>query len=58
MGDSSHFWLDVTNIVLAAVVLACVLATLFAAAWEIAARVKRRRALSAELDRDMRRLFR
>jgi len=58
MGDSPHFWLDVTNIVLGAVVLVCVLATVLVVAWEIAARVKRRFTLSAELDRDMRRLFR
>ena len=58
MGDSPHFWLDVTNIALGAVVLLCVLATVFAVAWEIGAKVKRRITLSAELDRDMRRLFR
>jgi hypothetical protein len=58
MGESPHFWLDVTNIVLGAVVLVCVLATVFAVAWEVAARVKRRCTLSAELDRDMRHLFR
>ena len=58
MGDSPHFWLDVTNIVLGAAVLLCVLATIFALTWEVAARVKRRITLSSELDRDMRRMFR
>lgn len=58
MDASPHFWLNMTNIALGAAVLILLLGTMSAMAWEIAARIKRRLTFSAEIDRDMQRLFR
>jgi len=54
--DPDTYWLVVTNIVLGAVVALCVLVMGAAVAREIIARVRKRRRIDAELDRDMRML--
>lgn len=56
MGDSQQFWLNLANAGLGIVVLSLVLATLFAVIAEIVMHFKRRFALRAELDRDLREL--
>ena len=56
MGDPQHLWINLANAVLGIVVLFFLLATLIAVVAEILTHFKRRFALRAELDRDMREL--
>jgi hypothetical protein len=58
MPDPKTLWLTVSNIILGALVLMCVVAVAFAVIREIMARIGRYRRISAELDLDMRNLFR
>ena len=57
MADSQTFWLTVTNIALAAVTLAAVLAIAGSTAQEWISRWKARRTAFGDLDVDVRRLF-
>lgn len=52
--DPDSSWLNITNIVLGVVVALCVVLMLAGIAHEFLSRVRRRRAIDAELDRDMR----
>ena len=54
MGDPQHLWLNLTNALFGIVVLFVLLATLFAVIAELVTHYKRRFALRAELDRDLR----
>ena len=56
MGDPRDFWIHVTNIVLGRSVLFFLLGTLLATVVEIAANLRRRFELRAELDHDLRNL--
>ena len=57
MADPMKFWLNVANLVLGIVVLACVGAVLFCIVRELAGRAQRYRAVSRELNADMKRWF-
>ena len=54
MGDPRDFWIHVTNIFLGIVVLTFLVAALLAVVIEVAAHVRRRFELRAELDHDLR----
>ena len=56
MSNSPDLWLNATNAVLGIVVLFLLMATLIAVIAEIVTHFKRRFALRAELDRDLRNL--
>jgi len=56
MSNSQDLWVNLTNAFLGIVVLFLLVATLFAVVAEIVTHFKRRRALRAELDRDLREL--
>lgn len=51
--QSEVFWLNAANIALGVVVLVCVVAIGFSVVRELVVRSKRRRQMSAEIDRDM-----
>ncbi len=57
MSDPKTFWLVFTNVALGVVVGLLGLLILARAALEILARLRKRRAMWAELDRDMRQFF-
>ncbi len=57
MADPQTFWLGVANVVLGAVVVACVAAVVFGIVQEIILSMLRFRAVSKELNRDMKRWF-
>ncbi len=50
------YWLSATNIALGIVVAICAVVVVAAVVREVAARIRRRAEISAELDRDMRQL--
>ncbi len=52
--DPEAYWLNATNAILGLVVVVCVLIMAAGVVHEIIARVRKRRRLDAELDRDMR----
>ena len=54
--DPQTYWLSVTNIVLGAVVVICLVVMLAGIARELLTRIYRRRRVEAEIDRDMRSL--
>jgi hypothetical protein len=54
MVDTQTFWINLTNIALAVVTLLAVLAVLGGVAHELISRWKKRRAIFAELDADLR----
>lgn len=56
MDDPRMFWVSITNAVLGAVVLVCLLGFAYAVASEMATRLKRHFTHPAELDRDLRHL--
>jgi hypothetical protein len=56
MNEYDLTWVNVANVAMAAVLLGCLLATAAGVAGEFVARRRKRSALDAELDRDMRRL--
>jgi hypothetical protein len=51
---SETYWLTVTNVILGGVVAVCVVIMVGGIAHEMIARVRKRRRIDAELDRDMR----
>ena len=57
MSDPRVFWLVLTNVVLGAAVVVVILGIATGVLCELVAKVKRRHAAWAELDRDMQRLF-
>ena len=57
MNSPDTFGLTVTNSVLGVLVLVTLLLTAGAVVWELIARIRRRRAIDAELKRDMREFF-
>jgi multisubunit Na+/H+ antiporter MnhG subunit len=57
MAVPDTFWLTLTNILLGAVVVLCILAVTACVTYEIISRAHKRHADSVELDRDMRRWF-
>jgi hypothetical protein len=57
MPDPRTFWLSVANLVLGIVVLACVASVIFCIVHELVVRVQRYRAVSKELNLDMKRWF-
>jgi len=54
--DPETTWLNITNIFLGAVVAVCVLVMAGGVVHEIVARIRKRRRIEAEIDRDMRML--
>jgi cytochrome c oxidase assembly factor CtaG len=57
MNDPKTFWLTVMNIVLGLAVVLMILGVCCGVICEFVAKLKRRRTLSEELDRDMEHLF-
>jgi hypothetical protein len=57
MDDPQTFWLTVTNIAVGAATLLGVLATVGGIGYELISERRRRRAILAEIDADLRRLF-
>ena len=57
MSDPKTFWLVVTNIALGAALLVLILGVVTGVLCEIVVKLKKRHAASAELDRDMQRMF-
>lgn len=57
MRDPRAFWLILTNILLGAAVLVLILGVLTGVLCEAVAKWRKRHAISAELDRDIERLF-
>ena len=51
---SETYWLTVTNVILGGVVAVCVVIMVGGIAHEMIARLRKRRSIDAELDRDMR----
>jgi hypothetical protein len=57
MADPQTFWLNVANVIVAAVVVACIAAAAFCIVYELVERVWRFHAVSKELNADMKRWF-
>ena len=57
MSDPRTFWLVVTNIALGAAVVVFILGVVTGVLCELVVKLKKRHAASAELDRDMQRMF-
>jgi len=51
--DSQTYWLNVTNVALGIVIAICVAVVLGGIAHEFASRIRKRRRIEAEIDRDM-----
>jgi hypothetical protein len=55
MADPQTFWLNVANVIVGAVVVACIFAAAFCIVYELIERVWRYGAVSMELNADMKR---